>query len=74
VEGQRYAYTYGAVARDQRHGVQQVVDLALPGGGRVLGAALLQAPCRPAGGGAAGGAVQLVVLTENDVVTFRLAG
>jgi hypothetical protein len=39
----------------------------------VLGAALAQRPCGPAGGAGGGGAVQLLVLTEREVVAFRLA-
>ena len=39
----------------------------------VLGAALAQQPCGPAGGGGGGGAVELLVLTECDLVAFRLA-
>ena len=86
VEGQRYCYAYGAVARGQAHGLQRVLDMELPGGGRVLGAALVQQPCAPAAAaaadGAAGGAssaaagrgaVQLLLLTESDVIALRLA-
>jgi hypothetical protein len=69
----------------------QVVDLGLPPGSRVLGAALLQQPCGPAAaaaaaagnggdpggvdpsGGGGGGEVRLLVLTESEVVAFKLA-
>jgi hypothetical protein len=51
----------------------QVVDMELPPGARVLGAALLQEPCAPAGGAAGGGAARLLVLTDAEVVSFRLA-
>lgn len=53
----------------------QVIDLQLADSDRVLGAALLQHPCSPAAGssGRGSGAVQLVVLTNSQVLTFKLA-
>lgn len=51
----------------------QVIDMQLPGASRVLGAALLQAPCQPAGGACGGGAVTLLLLTESELVALKLA-
>lgn len=41
VEGSKFYYVYGVVPQGAAHGQQQVVDMGLDGGERVLGARLV---------------------------------
>lgn len=79
VESSKFYYVYGCVGAAEAYGVQQVVDMELHEGERVLGARLV--PCAPcatngAGGGGGGGARQvlLVLVTAGRVLVHALSG
>uniref|UniRef100_A0A383V828 Uncharacterized protein n=1 Tax=Tetradesmus obliquus TaxID=3088 RepID=A0A383V828_TETOB len=83
VEGQKYAYLYGQPSAQQQHGQQQILDMELPAGSRVLGARLLQgrgsgAAAAAANGGAASQGASttacLLLLTSSELICYTLQG
>jgi hypothetical protein len=68
VEGTKFCYVYGNVVGKPEYGMQQVLDMQLDVGERVLGAALMSgaswAPPAHA---------QLLVLTQQRLLVFTLA-
>ena len=62
VEAAKFFYAYGFVSTSEEHGVQQVVDMELQDGEKVLGARLLPAPEAAKEGSRQ--RVQLVIVTS----------